>query len=137
MKLAISLFSLFSLVSCVAQGEVLVCPQALTVGQTAKAAAGWSVFNEVDDGRHPYFFAGFTDGPPEQMTALMHSSEKMRGKDKVLIYDFSAPQEPWLACSYTRTSLTLSRKLPAATKQCRVILDSVTRFESVKNVECD
>jgi hypothetical protein len=133
MKLFISLLAM---TGSLAQAEVLLCPQALAVAQTAAATAGWSVFNEADGGTHPYFFAGFTDGPPERMAALMHSSETMRGKDKVLIYDFAGAQQPWLVCSYTRTSLTLNRKLPAATRQCRVTLDYATRFESVKKIEC-
>lgn len=112
------------------------CPPALAIQSTTQAPAGWSAFDDADHSQHQFFFAEFSDGPPQARALLLHSKEADLPQGRLLTYDFDAAQQPWLICSYTTSSLTLSQRLPAAIRQCRVTLDKKTDFSTVKKIEC-
>jgi len=112
------------------------CPSVLAIKEVAQVPAGWSVFDGAADGEHKFDFAGFSDGPPQLRALLLNSKEADLKQGRVLTYDFDSSQQPWLICSYTETSLTLSQKLPAATKRCQVTLDKKTNFKTAKTIVC-
>ncbi len=81
-------------------------------------------------------FAEFSDGPPQMQAVLLYSKQADLKQGRVLTYDFYPVQQPWLICSYRGTSVTLSQKLPAATKRCQITLDKNTDFSTAKKIDC-
>ena len=113
----------------------LACPPDISLKQEVKPEPGWATHDpEVP---HKYYFAQFSDGPPERHVILMHDKASRQGKDKVLHYQFLPSQEPWLICSYTGTSAALTRKLPKAIRSCQLILDHAHNDEIVSEIRCE
>ena len=116
----------------------MACPATLPVQQqVAQKADGWTSFDEAGDDPHKFYFAEFSDGPPQQWARLVPTASAAAQRDRVLVYEFGPRQQPWLVCSYEQTSVTLSQPLPPETRLCRVTLDSEQDFQTVKRIECE
>lgn len=135
MKLILILLGCLHGGAAFAGNAVISCPPSIDVIEQPTQIAGWITYQE----QTPYFFvfAQFSDGPPALQQTLMHHKESRSGKDKVLHYFFSPPQEPWLICSYFDTKTTLARKLPTATRTCQITLDHMHNFQTVKEIRCN
>ena len=96
------------------------CPRTLGVEQKAVSLpVGWSA---ADDGS-PHRLAGVTffDGPPAELASLKYDETAPADMEWTGIWHFGPnPREFWIACSFSGTSLVLSRRLPAEVKVCRV-----------------
>jgi hypothetical protein len=101
-------------------GSLVDCPPALTLKQEAVAPpAGWSA---SDDGqRHRLAGVTFFDGPPKELASLVYDDSASAGGEWTGIWHFGPnPRGFWIACSYSGTSVVLSRPVPKEVKVCRV-----------------
>ncbi|UMR31605.1 hypothetical protein MJ904_05150 [Massilia sp. MB5] len=133
---SLAIFSLAAMALSAKSAE-LVCPSGLVVRQTAETPTGWTAFDAAAEREHPFHIAEISEGPPQRRILLMPTREIKQGKNKALVYDLGSIRQPWLICSYTDTSLTLSRSLPAHTRRCTFVLDHATNYASVKQMGCE
>jgi hypothetical protein len=132
----------FSVVlTAVAWAAEVRCPASLSVDQKAAAApAGWTVGYDKD---RPSIVAGITffDGPPDEQASLVYDST-VPGKAKwtaVWTFDPAPPKGIFLTCRYAGTTATLSRRLPAGTRECRVVFNKAVKvdgFDQVESIAC-
>jgi hypothetical protein len=113
----------------------LTCPPVIGIKQEVMPEQGWVV--HAPQIPHKFYFAQFSDGPPDRQVILMHDNESRSGRDKVLQYQFLPSQEPWLVCSYTGTGAVLARKLPVTVRSCRLSLDHAHNHETVSEIRCE
>lgn len=114
------------------------CPRTLAVEQKATAPPGWSA---ADDGS-PHRLAGVTffDGPPADLASLKYDDEASAEKEWTGIWHFEPnPRGFWITCTYSGTSIVLSRRLPAEVKVCRVTYEKGSRegpVGDIKRIDC-
>jgi hypothetical protein len=100
--------------------SLIDCPRTLAVEQKAVSLpSGWSA---ADDGS-PHRLAGVTffDGPPAELASLKYDETASASGEWTGIWHFEPnPRGFWIACSFSGTSIVLSRRLPAEVKVCRV-----------------
>lgn len=114
---------------------VLACPPVIGIKQDVVPEQGWTTHDPQIP--HKYYFAQFSDGPPDRQEILMHDKESRSGNDKVLQYQFLRSQEPWLICSYTGTNAVLARKVPRAVRSCKLTMDHAHNEETVSEIRCE
>lgn len=111
------------------------CPRTVVVEQKpVEPPAGWSA---ADDGS-PHRLAGVTffDGPPAELASLKYDDEASAEKEWTGIWHFEPnPRGYWIACTYSGTSIVLSRRLPATVKICRVTYEKESREVPVGSIE--
>ena len=115
------------------------CPRTIAVEQKPVAPpADWSA---TDDGS-PHRLTGntFFDGPPAELASLVYDEEAPTGKEWTGVWHFAAnPRGYWIACTYSGTSIVLSRRLPAEVKVCRVTYEQESRegpVGDIKKIDC-
>jgi hypothetical protein len=102
-----------------ARAEDFTCPAELQTEQRApKPPQGWTQFIEANT-RHLLMNVGFYDGPPVERVGLKQESED----DTVpAVWTFDLRKDGrhiWQVCTYSDTSVMLSRPLPDSIKTCR------------------
>lgn len=121
-------------------GAEVTCPAVIDTRQQASSPpAAWTVSRE--DGASQ--LAGITihDGPPAEQASLVYDN-RITGKGTwTAMWTFSAgaPRPYYLACSYEGTKLVLSRQLPSATRECRVVYrshETVAGLPAIVSVSC-
>ncbi len=122
-----------------AADSLVDCPRTITVEQKPMAPpAGWSA---GDDGL-PHRLAGVTffDGPPKELASLVYDDSASAGKEWAGIWHFEPnPRGFWIACSYSGTSVVLSRRRPAEVKVCRVSYEKEERegpVGDIRKIDC-
>ena len=121
-------------------GADVTCPPSMDTRQQASSPpAEWTVSR--DDGAS--HLAGITiyDGPPSEQASLVYDNRTSGKGTWAAVWTFPAgpPRPYFLACSYEGTKLILSRQLPAATKECRVVYKShetVAGLPAIVSVAC-
>jgi hypothetical protein len=111
------------------------CPRTVAVEQKpVEPPAGWSA--AVDGAPHRLTGVTFFDGPPAELASLVYDDEASAGKEWTGIWHFEPnPRGFWIACSYSGTSVVLSRRLPAEVKVCRVTYEKERREGPVGEIE--
>lgn len=106
--------------ACVGQEQLPECPRTLEVKSTAPVPAGWQVISPADPNvlERVEFYAGHPSGG----AALVPDKSLTKGGDSMDMWRFSsgAPEEPWLACSYTGTALLVARPVAKGAERCEV-----------------
>jgi hypothetical protein len=118
----------------------LSCPAAVTVNEKIGAAQpGWTVTQDSTPNR----LAGVTfyDGPIEQKASLVYDERRrgVRSDEHLWRFDSKNPRGYWIACSYSGTSLILSRRIPAAITRCTVTYGreiSVAGLPEIQKIAC-
>lgn len=106
-------------VSAAPAASTISCPAEIVVAERVAPAKGWSV--RPGEKRRPLSGIGFFSGPPEQLAALVNDEDESGADGSVAVWRFPPAKEHyWVACYYRGTSTTLTRRLPAEVKTCRV-----------------
>lgn len=115
-------------------------PNEIATQEEVRAApAGWRVGK---DGRpHILASATFFDGPPEEQASLAYDQQLKRKDGLIRIWRFDAGSKAgtWLQLGYAATAVTLARRLPPGTVECRIEFDrtvTVDGFEQIKSIDC-
>ena len=118
-----------------ARGAVLKCPASLSTTQSAATIPGWQAYNPNANNTLDGY--GFYDGPVIENAALAPSDERQVGKITTTVWSFEGHTKPiYLACNYNRTSIMLSRQLPATVRRCTIKSDSMKPAAQYDVVTC-
>lgn len=134
------LVSLVIVLSGLAKAQEGYCPATISVKQTIeKTPDGWT----AGEDKTPHNLSGITffDGPPEQEASLVYDNMTKRGGLEYGVWHFTPNSSPgsWLSCRYSSTSVTLSKRLPAATSECTVTYnpkETVDGLPAVQKISC-
>jgi hypothetical protein len=115
------------------------CPRTLAVEQkVVSLPSGWGA--TADGSPHRLAGVTFFDGPPSDLASLKYDETAFADKEWTGIWHFGPnPRGFWIACSFSGTSVVLSRRLPAEVKVCRVIYDQERRegpVGDIKTIDC-
>ena len=115
MNIQILIFTLLLSSSIFASEEP--CPNKLETKQSiVKNISGWNIFQDSND-QHILRMVDFYSGNPKKMAQLApDNADNM--KDPV--WTFGLNDEIWQVCRYTNTKISLTKKLNAGLKSCRV-----------------
>src|SRR5688572_1934526 len=111
---------LLAVAALAAVPSIVDCPRTVAIEQKPTAPpAGW---NAADDGSpHRLASVTFYDGPLAERASLVYDEEVSAGKEWTGVWHFEPnPRGFWIACTYSGTSIVLSRRLPVEVKVCRV-----------------
>jgi hypothetical protein len=100
------------------------CPAKIDVRQQlATNAPGWTATQ--DDSPHQLAGITFYDGPPQQKASLVYDDMAKAGGKQIARWRFTpdSGRQTWIACSYSGTSLELTKSLPPNTSACEVTYD--------------
>ncbi|MES2942705.1 MAG: STY0301 family protein [Pseudomonadota bacterium] len=127
-----ALLALCASCAVAAQDKPYNCPQQITTRQSLhEAVTGWSASTEKpfsasrqkDSGysEHNLDSVGFSDGPPEEQVSLAPERESPSVKGQwTSTWTFQKSEKVWFSCNYRKTSVILSRQLPAGLRSCAV-----------------
>jgi hypothetical protein len=121
----ISLPLLLVICACAAQAAESPCPMKIETGQElAQIPKGWELFSDPN-GKHVLSAVSFYEGHPKEMADLAPDNEGAAdGTPRVWTFPQGKSGKKgaaiWQVCRYTNTRLTLTRKIEADTKSCRV-----------------
>jgi hypothetical protein len=128
------------LVPVAMRAQVLVCPATIVTKQEAQGAAvGWV----VGRGDVPARLAGVTfySGPPEERASLVSDSNVTRGGLVYATWRFQPRRTEvmWLSCSYSATSVILSKRIAMETTECTVSYNpkvTVAGLPEIQKITC-
>jgi len=129
----------FQTCAVAAPAEQISCPASITSEQKIlNLPASWQT--ATDTTTHRLSAVTFYDGPPEQKASLVNDLQSQNATQRTATWKFpSNPRGYWLACSYDRTAILLTRKLPSNVGQCHVVYDTSTSssgLPAVKSINC-
>ena len=117
----------------VAVGEEIVCPTTVPVRQVAtEIPDGWSAILAAA----PIRLAAVTffDGRPEEEASLVYDRLVPGRTNTRAHWTFQSSSHIWLACSYSGTTVVLSRPLPGVT-HCTVTYKKESTVAGLPEVE--
>jgi len=112
------------------------CPATIEVHeQLADPVAGWNAM--VDDMPHQLAGLTFYDGPPQEKASLVYDDITKAAGKQVAKWRFAPDRARaiWLACSYSGTSVVLTKALPAALSSCTVTYDAQQQIAGLPVIE--
>jgi hypothetical protein len=122
----ISACMLLAATMCVCAGvraDDLFCPESVNVQQSAVAPpAGWTP--SLSDASHRLEMVTFFSGPPEEQASLVY--DRLTRLQSTSVARWNLPRDArgyWIRCSYTGTSVELSRRLAPEVRVCEVTYD--------------
>ena len=121
--------------------ENVQCPSSLVVEQTLRdPPAAWAVAHTP--GQVGLASITFYEGPPQDMASLVYDKRTAHGTTWEATWHF-APQAPdgyWVSCTYERTDITLSKRLPSDVTLCVVSYEKDTALANglpvIKAMRC-
>ncbi len=125
-----------SLTSFSFAADATTCPAKIDVHQQlATSVSGWTPI--ADDSPHQLAGITFFDGPPKEKASLVYDDIKKAGGKQIATWTFSpdSSRQTWIACSYSGTSLQLTKALPAGTRSCVVTYDPREQIASLPSIE--
>jgi len=131
---------LLQLVSFASAADTVGCPATISARQQLAAPqAGWTATE--DDTPHSLAGLTFYDGPPSDKASLVYDRITHGKTEQVATWTFAAQkQRPiWLACSYARTSIQLTKALPTTITTCTVTYDpqqTIDGMPVIKKISC-
>ena len=131
--------AVFQACAVAAPAEQISCPASITTEQKiVNLPTSWQT--ATDTTTHPLSTVTFYDGPPEQKASLVNDLQLQNASQRTATWKFTSnPRGYWLACSYDRTAILLTRRLPANVAQCQVVYDTSTSssgMPAVKSINC-
>jgi len=123
-----------------AVAQARLCPDTVKVEQKGAAPpAGWTL--SYNEGPASLEGVTFFNGPPQEQASLVYD-RWVDGKD-TSVATWSLPHDArgyWLLCTYRRTSLELSKRLPDAVTSCQVVYErqvsNAAGLPTVRTVTC-
>jgi hypothetical protein len=113
-----------------------LCPTTIRVRQELVApVAGWApTQNDA-----PVQLAGITfyDGPPAEKASLAYDRMTKAGRKQIASWRFTAEEgrPAWVSCSYSGTTVELSRSLSYKTTSCEVTYDPQQQIAGLPLIE--
>jgi hypothetical protein len=107
-----------------AAGElVIVCPESIAALESLSAADdAWRV--ETDLGKRGKFLDSISvfSGPPAEMASLIpdRTSRKKQLRTSTWVFPAQASATYWVACTYSNSTLQLTRQLPGGVRRCEL-----------------
>lgn len=121
--------------------ETLInCPDMISVQEKPDYLPdGWSFYS--DDGSHRLIGFGFFNGNPKNKEELAPEKEfiKKRKLYSIWHFDRSNTEHIWISCTYSQTSITLTRPLNKSFNTCTIVSDmTITIYgqPSIVSVKC-
>lgn len=120
-----SLLTWFSPQVVAAEPQRIVCPETLTVTETAPPPdPAWEI--AVDGGRPGFVLEGVTFylGHPKELASLVpdRSERRSRHEERSVWKLVKEPGKAyWIGCSYSNTHLLAARKVPEEATSCQVV----------------
>jgi len=117
----------------------LHCPDTISAKETlVKAEQGW----KESRSDLPIRFAGLTffDGPPEQKASLVNDTESMVKGKRIAVWKFGPQSRIWISCSYSGSSIVLSRPLAKGTSKCTVMYipkQTIAGLPAIEKIDCE
>ena len=107
-----------------AAGELaIVCPESIAAVESLSTADDvWRV--ESDLGKRGKFLDSISvfSGPPAEMASLVPDRTSRKKQLRTSTWQFAAPSTAayWVACTYTNSTLQLTRQLPSGVRRCEL-----------------
>jgi len=133
-------FVLLLFVSFGVAADTIKCPATISARQQLSSQIpGWTTME--DDTPHNLSGITFFDGPPADKASLVYDRITHGKTEQVATWTFAAQKERpiWLACSYARTSIELTKALPATITTCTVTYDpqqTIDGMPLIKKIAC-
>lgn len=105
-------------------GELRIdCPESIAAVESLDGAGeAWRV--ETDLGKRGKFLDSISvfSGPPAEMASLVPDRSSERKQRRISAWEFSAQSSEayWVACTYTNSTLQLTRQLPSGVRRCEL-----------------
>lgn len=115
------------------------CPLNITVKEAlALPYPDWQAYDVSASGIYTFYAVMFSEGRPDARVILTPARLNHAKHERIDIYDMTAVATDtlWLTCLYRDTSVTLTRRLEGSFRECRVVYDPKTGFETVQQVDC-
>lgn len=115
------------------------CPSSVEVRQSAAPLAGWAMSNRKT--ANALAMVTFFSGPPAGEASLVYDEWVDTKAESIATWRF--PRDPagyWIMCSYSDTTVELSRALPASVTSCRVTYEPKAKgtagLPAIKRIAC-
>jgi hypothetical protein len=105
------------------ESQTLYCPEAIkTTQEAAEVDPEWQVTLDKGVGGNALEDVRFYAGHPSQIANLVPDSSQRLGKLRKSTWRFSKTDhsEYWVACSYRKTNLLVTKKLPEKLVSCQL-----------------
>lgn len=105
-------------------GELRIdCPESIAAVESLDGAGeAWQV--ETDLGKRGKFLDSISvfSGPPAEMASLVPDRTSRKKQLRTSTWQFAAPSTAayWVACTYTNSTLQLTRQLPSGVRRCEL-----------------
>ena len=101
----------------------LSCPEHVeTIQQAVTVPGGWQTSQDrtmSEVGQLPRTTMGFSDGPPQERATLAPSASLRKANGvRVNRWSLQHSEGVWFVCSYSQTTIQLSKPLPAGLSNC-------------------
>jgi hypothetical protein len=124
------------LISSIAWGEKLLCPESIETAQTLRSALpkGWTSAVDSLNGKHPLENVQVFDGPFDDGASLVPDNE---GKEETphWILSKDAPRPFLMACFYSQSVVRVLHELPKDAKKCTTLFK--TKPYRVLGLSCE
>lgn len=140
-------FALFCAAACCTVGAAekanwqrIDVPNEIAPQEELRAApSGWRMAR--DERPHLLVSATFFDGPPEEQASLAFDRQLKRKDGIARFWRFDAGTKggTWLQLGYAASAVTLARRLPPGTAECRIEFDpgvSLDGHPQIKAIDC-
>lgn len=120
--------------------EPVTCPATIATRQELKAPVfGWTATQGSASGD----LAGITfyDGTPAEGASLVYDKITRGKAEQTATWTFAprTGRQIWIGCSYSGTSIQLTKSLPASVTTCSVVYDpnqQIAGLPSIKRIAC-
>jgi hypothetical protein len=131
-----------ALLLCIASfaADTGTCPAKIDVSQQLTAAVpGWTA--TLDDTPHQLAGITFYDGTPQEKASLVYDSMTKVATKQVAKWSFAqaTSRQTWISCSYSGTSVELTKSLPPKTTACEVTYNprqQVAGLPVIEKISC-
>jgi len=134
MKLLLTLSAF--LISSVALGEELLCPESIETAQTLRSTLpkGWTSAVDSLNGKHPLENVQVFDGPFDDGASLIPDNEGTEETPHWLLSK-DAPRPFTMACFYSQSVVRVLHELPKKSKKCTLLFK--TEPYRVRGLNCE
>jgi hypothetical protein len=139
----LSLLAFVFAASTASAAAFIECPARIDVNQhLAAQIPGWSVVpsGSPDEMQHQLAGVTFFDGRPQDRASLVPDKQSKLKTSTVASWTFGASDRAiWIACSYARTSVVVTRQLPKTIRVCAITYsnrDTIAGLPVIEKFDC-